>query len=116
MEDFQGFKDFILNPLNVENFIFKVYKATKLSFDHRASRVRRVVRWILNDNNWNFINIDIHEKKFRKKNIIEDNDLILIFNFLKEENKKTVYLISIFCLVLGLSIQIISKIKKKMFA
>lgn len=106
-------RELMTEPINIEEFIFKTYNSNKASFDHRASRVRRIIRWILNDDKWDFKNIKIHEKLKRKKNIIDINELNLIFTSLSEESNKTIYLIAILTLILGLSLRIISKIKKK---
>ena len=89
------------------------YDQNKPSFDHRASRVRRIIRWILNDDKWDFKNIKIHEKQKKKKNLIDINDLNLIFSYLSRENDKAIYLICFFTFILGLSLRLISKIKKK---
>ena len=48
-------------PINIEEFIFKTYNSNKASFDHRTSRMRRIIRWIFNDDKWDFKNIKIHE-------------------------------------------------------
>ena len=44
-------------PINIEEFIFKTYNSNKASFGHRASRVRRIIRWILNDDKLDFKDI-----------------------------------------------------------
>ena len=106
-------KELMKNPINIEEFVFTTFNKKNTSFDNRASKVRRLIRWILNDYNWNFVNIQIHEKQNKTTRNIDKIDLNIIFQYLIKENNKTIYLIAIFCLILGLSLRIISKLKKK---
>jgi hypothetical protein len=99
----------------VEKFINYRFNEEYISFPNRVNKVKRLIQKILGNNDFKLININVKESKNNNNKIIDEDEILTIFNSLDKCNSKAIYIIFVLLIIYGFTIRIISRLKRKNF-
>ena len=98
---------------NIVSFLQEFKNYNNNTFNNRLGLFRRIIRVMLENSNWNYINHSVKEKKTKNEKLLTIAQKVNLLNSINNKNSKDLFILFELVFDLGYSVYQVSKMKVK---